>query len=171
MLLKSTVIISVRMPLELAVGLAEQLSKCRLQQIVHWVDGGKMSRTYKIRPRPANLGTGWNLKLIENGQEAGGGIFPVVEEDAAVGMAWWNELTEERRAHWLMMAASAMPAAARHAYLLAQAYNDALDQAEAWIGCKSCSNGAELDHLSSLTVLARYSSLAGQGYSELSSLC
>lgn len=96
-----------------------------------------MSRTYEIRPRPANLGTGWNLKLIENGQEVGGGVFPVREEDAAVGMAWWNGLTDERRAHWLMMAASAMPAAARHAYLLAQAYNDALDKAEAWIGSKS----------------------------------
>lgn len=82
-----------------------------------------MSRTYEIRPRPATLGTGWELKLIENGQEAGGSIFLVVEE--------------ERRAHWLMMAASAIPADARHAYLLAQAYNDAFDEGEAWIGCKS----------------------------------
>jgi len=96
-----------------------------------------MSRTYEIRPRPATLGTGWTLKLIENGQEAGGGIFPVLEEDAAAGIAWWNGLTEERRAHWRMMAASATAAAARHAYLLAQAYNDALDEAEAWIGNKS----------------------------------
>jgi len=33
---------------------------------------------------------------------------------------------ETRRAHWLMMAASAMPTAAHHAYLLAEAYNDAM---------------------------------------------
>lgn len=96
-----------------------------------------MSRSYEIGPRPAHLGAGWNLKLIDNGQEAGGGVFPLEEEDAAAGMAWWNALTEERRSHWLMMAASAMPAAARHAYLLAQAYNDALDEAGAWIGVKS----------------------------------
>ena len=96
-----------------------------------------MSRSYEIRPRPTHLGAGWTLKLVENGQEAGGGVFPVEGEDAAPGMAWWNALTEERRSHWLMMGASAMPAAARHAYLLAQAYNDALDEAEAWVGVKS----------------------------------
>ena len=61
----------------------------------------------------------------------------VEEEDPMAGIAWRNALTEERRSHWLMMAASAMPAAARHAYLLAQAYNDALDEAGAWIGVKS----------------------------------
>jgi len=96
-----------------------------------------MSRSYEIHSRPAHLGSGWNLKLVENGQEAGGGAFPVEEEDAAVGMAWWNGLTEEKRRHWLMMAASAIPAAARHACLLAKAYNDALDEAEAWVGFKS----------------------------------
>jgi len=57
-----------------------------------------MSRSYEIYPRPANQGAGWNLKLIENGHEAGGGVFPVRAEDADVGMAWWNGLTEERRA-------------------------------------------------------------------------
>jgi hypothetical protein len=31
-----------------------------------------------------------------------------------------------------MMAASAMPAAARHAYLLAKAYNDAFEEGESW---------------------------------------
>lgn len=47
-------------------------------------------------------------------------------------MEWWNGLSETRRAHWLVMAASAMPAAARHAYLLAEAYNDAMDEGESW---------------------------------------
>jgi hypothetical protein len=35
-----------------------------------------MIRTYQIEPRPAELGGGWNLKLLENGQEMGGGVFP-----------------------------------------------------------------------------------------------
>lgn len=74
---------------------------------------------------------------VENGQEVGGGVFPVGGEDALAGIAWWNGLTEERRAHWLMMAASALPAAARHAYLLAEAYNDALDVGGAWVGAGS----------------------------------
>ena len=31
-----------------------------------------------------------------------------------------------------MMAVSAMPSAARHAYLLADAYNDAMSEGESW---------------------------------------
>ena len=89
-----------------------------------------MKRSYEIYSRPSHLGGGWNLKLLEDGQEAGGGAFPVPTDDPQDGVAWWNELTEERRAHWLMMAASAMPAAARHAYLLTEAYNDAFEEGE-----------------------------------------
>ena len=92
-----------------------------------------MKHSYEITPRPAELGGGWRLQLLEDGQEAGGGVFPIPHEDPQTGMTWWNSLAEEQRAHWLMMAASAMPAAARHAYLLAEAYNDAQDEAEAWI--------------------------------------
>lgn len=91
-----------------------------------------MKRSYEIQPRPDDLGGGWNLKLIEDGQAAGGGVFPVKKDAAHEGMEWWNALPEARRAHWLMMAASAMPAAARHAYLLAEAYNDAFDEGELW---------------------------------------
>jgi hypothetical protein len=93
-----------------------------------------MRRTYEIQPRPETLGGGWVLKLFEDGQEAGAGVFPLPDDDPQAGMTWWNAMSEERRAHWLMMAASAMPAAARHAYLLAEAYNDALDKAQAWTG-------------------------------------
>jgi hypothetical protein len=92
-----------------------------------------VKHSYEITPRPAELGGGWRLQLLEDGQEASGGVFPIPEEDPQTGMTWWNSLAEEQRAHWLMMAASAMPAAARHAYLLAEAYNDAQNEAEAWI--------------------------------------
>jgi len=91
-----------------------------------------MQRTYKIESRHADLGGGWNLKLYEDGQEAGGGAFPIQEDDPHAGMAWWNGLPEGRRAHWLTMAASAVPAAARRAYLLAEAYNDAMSEGESW---------------------------------------
>jgi len=92
-----------------------------------------MSYSYEIKPRPAEVGGGWKLTLLQNDQEAGGGVFPIPQDDPQAGMDWWNGLAEEQRAHWLMMAASAMPAAARHAYLLAEAYNDARDEAESWI--------------------------------------
>jgi hypothetical protein len=91
-----------------------------------------MKRSYEIRHRPDALGRGWKLTLNEDGQEVGGGLFPVVEEDPKVVIDWWNAMTEERSAHWLMMAAVPMPAAARHAYLLSEAYNSAFDEGESW---------------------------------------
>lgn len=89
-------------------------------------------RTYKIHARPRNLGGGWNLKLYEDNQEADCAAYPVQQEDPHVGIEWWNGLHETRRAHWLMVAASAKPAAARHAYLLVEAYNDAKGKGESW---------------------------------------
>lgn len=96
-----------------------------------------MKYSYEIKARPAELGSGWKLVLLEDGQEVGGGVFPVREEAPQTGMDWWNGLTEERRAHWLMMSASAIPVAARHAYLLAEAYNDAQDEADAWMSTRA----------------------------------
>jgi hypothetical protein len=91
-------------------------------------------RTYQITPRDVTLGDGWNLKLFEDEQPAGGGVFPVPNEESSMGMNWWNSLTEDARAHWLMMAASAIPAAARHAFLLAETYEEAQAQGDDWIG-------------------------------------
>lgn len=91
-----------------------------------------MGRSYEIVPRPAAVGGGWKLVLLEDGEEAGGGVFPVVQEGPQEGMDWWNSMPEGERAHWLMMAASAVPAAARHAFLLAEAYEDAMNQGQEW---------------------------------------
>jgi hypothetical protein len=33
--------------------------------------------TYQIDPRPADFGGGWQLRLLENGEEVGGGAFPL----------------------------------------------------------------------------------------------
>lgn len=35
--------------------------------------------SYQIDPRPAELGGGWRLRLIEDGEEVGGGVFPLSE--------------------------------------------------------------------------------------------
>lgn len=35
-----------------------------------------MDYSYEITPRPAHLGGGWRLRLLENGVEVGGGVFP-----------------------------------------------------------------------------------------------
>ena len=38
--------------------------------------------SYQIDPRPLELGGGWRLRLIENGEEVGGGVFPLAEHMA-----------------------------------------------------------------------------------------
>ena len=35
------------------------------------------NRSFEINLRPENLGGGWALNLYEDGEEAGGGVFPV----------------------------------------------------------------------------------------------
>jgi hypothetical protein len=32
---------------------------------------------YEISPRPAELGGGWQLRLLQDGVEVGGGVFPL----------------------------------------------------------------------------------------------
>jgi len=85
---------------------------------------------YEIVPRA--VGEGWRLKLLEDGQEVGGGSFPVSAEPLQ-GIAWWNRLQELERAHWLEVADSAVAADAWSAFLLAEAYADARAQAEEWL--------------------------------------
>lgn len=101
-------------------------------------DGSKPSQSgssysYTIVPRPSALGGGWKLTLLEDGEEVGGGVFPLPAEDPRCGMEWWNDLTEARRAHWLMMAASAAPVDAHRAFLLAAEYDNAKEEGETWI--------------------------------------
>lgn len=38
-----------------------------------------LSRRYTIDPRPAALGGGWRLRLLEGDIEVGGGVFPPAE--------------------------------------------------------------------------------------------
>lgn len=51
---------------------------------------------YKIEQRPDELGGGWRLRLLEDGEEVGGGVFPLDEylED----MPGENEALERRLA-------------------------------------------------------------------------
>lgn len=53
-----------------------------------------MNRTYQIDPRAPELGGGWQLKLIENGEEAGGGVFPLANEDPEFDQAYQDALDE-----------------------------------------------------------------------------
>jgi hypothetical protein len=37
-------------------------------------------RSYDIAPRPAELGGGWRLRLLENGEDVGGGVYPLGDD-------------------------------------------------------------------------------------------
>jgi hypothetical protein len=46
---------------------------------------------HMIVPREADLGGGWRLYLLKDGVEAGGGVFPVEQDEAAApsgGTSW-----------------------------------------------------------------------------------
>ena len=86
-----------------------------------------------VTPRLAELGSGWRLRLLEEGVEVGGGVFPVASADPHQGMTWWNAMAEAERGYWLGVADSARPADAYHAFLLAEAHADAEGEAYAWL--------------------------------------
>ena len=92
--------------------------------------------SYEINPRLTELGGGWRLRLLEDGEEVGGGVFPVEDENPQQGVDWWNRLQEQERAHWLAVAVSAVPADAWAAYLRSDAYFDAEAEASEWLATR-----------------------------------
>lgn len=62
-----------------------------------------MEFSYEITLRPDALGGGWQLSLLENGEETGGGVFPPVEgiEDAKEALQAAFEDAEAEAYTWL----------------------------------------------------------------------
>jgi len=62
-----------------------------------------MRYSYEIKKRPAGIGAGWQLSLLENGQEVGGGIFPPGDEakDADEALQTAFEDAERTAYEWL----------------------------------------------------------------------
>jgi hypothetical protein len=105
--------------------------------------GVSMKYSYEINPRPAELGGGWRLRLIEDGEEVGGGVFPLEQKKAEPqqGMDWWNGLQEKKRAWWLERAVErgmlGTAAEAYTSYLLAEAHADAQATAQEWLDSRA----------------------------------
>jgi hypothetical protein len=57
--------------------------------------------SYKIDPRPANLGGGWRLRLLEDGEEVGGGVFPLDEYNPKDAIKAAYEDAEAEAQVWL----------------------------------------------------------------------
>ena len=95
-----------------------------------------MKFSYEITPRPDNLGGGWRLRLLEDDEEVGGGVFLVEPADPHQGMAWWNAMSQDERSYWLDMTGSARPSDAYDASLLADAHSEAQGEAYTWLDSK-----------------------------------
>jgi hypothetical protein len=91
-----------------------------------------MKYSYEVTPRPAELGGGWRLRLLEDGEEVGGGVFPVAQDEPG-GIAWWNALSEAERGDWLKRSALPVVADAYLLYLRDEARRDAEDTAQEWL--------------------------------------
>jgi len=50
--------------------------------------------SYQIDPRPAGLGGGWRLRLLENGEEVGGGVFPADQSKTLQDAAYEDAMAE-----------------------------------------------------------------------------
>lgn len=95
-----------------------------------------MKYSYEITPRSVELNGGWRLRLLEDGEEVGGGVFPVKQADSHQSMAWWNAMTEDERSYWLEITGAARPANAYDAFLLADSHSEAESEAYAWLDSK-----------------------------------
>ncbi len=61
---------------------------------------GPPTRSYDIEPQPAGLGGGWRLRFFEDGEDAGGGVFPADLADTDA-MQEAHDETVERGEDWL----------------------------------------------------------------------
>lgn len=59
-----------------------------------------MTYSYEITPRPAKLGGGWRLRLLEDDQEVGGGVFPSDDASETALQAAFDE-AEATAYEWL----------------------------------------------------------------------
>lgn len=58
---------------------------------------------YEIKPRPAPVGGGWQLSLLEDDVEIAGGVFPASADEADRAATYDCALAEVERARWRPM--------------------------------------------------------------------
>ena len=51
---------------------------------------------YEIEPRRPELGGGWRLRVIEDGEEVGGGVFPASETEESKTEAYADAMDEAK---------------------------------------------------------------------------
>ena len=86
-----------------------------------------MAYTYEINPRPAALGGGWQVRLLDEGEEVGGKCIP-----CGVQGSGRHRLVERIKQCRADTAANAYVA-----YLRAQTYSDAEKTAAEWLNSRT----------------------------------
>jgi hypothetical protein len=121
-------------------GIWRELMRLRLHLVAELTAGHRLPieddtstwYDYEIIPRAPELGGGWRLRLLEDGQEVGGGVFPVVFDDSRI-FGWWQGLDQAARTQWIQRAAQPTSADAYLAYLTDEAWHDATQAAGEWL--------------------------------------
>lgn len=55
---------------------------------------------YEVQPRPEAVGGGWRLRLLEDGEEVGGGVFEPGDEAYSDALAEGEDWLASRVAEW-----------------------------------------------------------------------
>ncbi len=98
-----------------------------------------MRYTYEVNPRPPELGGGWRLRLLDRGEEVGGGVFPAGQGTPQEVAEWWNGQNEAEHAWWVEWVQhkhgidNATPAEVHAIYLRNVAYHEASDEGDDWL--------------------------------------
>jgi hypothetical protein len=87
---------------------------------------------YEILPCSAEAGGGWKLRLLTDGVEVGGGVFPVMIDQGGF-LPWWQGQTEMQRAQWLLRTTTGSAAEAYLIHLRDEAWHQAAQTAGEWL--------------------------------------
>lgn len=55
-----------------------------------------MKHTYEVEPRPEILGGGWRVRLLEDSEEVGGGVFDCFDDAQELAEDWISTRTPEK---------------------------------------------------------------------------
>lgn len=123
----------------IAPGWASELSNRRRHLLAELAAGHRLPMDdkldfydYVLQPREVHLGGGWKLRLLEDGQEVGGGVFPV-EISAAAAETWWAAMPQAERMAWERRTKSGTPSDAYYAHMNDEAWHDATQVAGEWL--------------------------------------
>ncbi|QBE66426.1 hypothetical protein [Pseudoduganella lutea] len=87
----------------------------------------------QINSFPKNLGNGWDLRILNDGEEVWHERFWVPEPSLDELMTWWTSLGSAERAFWRDQSAHHRPAGAYRLHMMEDAFVQAVAVARKWL--------------------------------------